>query len=514
MANKKSTARSFGILSGLTIIEKIISFVYQAFIASVLGASIITDSYFAASQLITFVDKTLFAGLTIALLNYYALKLAHDGRESAIIFLSNSFSWTVLISLAASMGTFLFARPMSLIIAPGFSEAARKLLIRDIHILSLIPLMVGCIAVTSTILRFESDFFAIGLKSLFLSSFGIICLMVISTTGAKETISLAYGQLAAIISYFAFILLRSRRYGTITLQKPEWNSDQKRVIELLLPLMVSNGISRISLMIDRIIASNTGTGGVSYITYSHTLYDVIHTLLIANLSTVLLTDFVSLVAEGKTEALKNKIEDAHTVIIYVLSIVTVISLFFSREIVEIIYLRGSFTDYAAEQTGRLLFCYAICFVFSATNNIYIRAYYAFGKNKETMYVSFVSIVVNITSSLILTRFIGLPGVAVGTIIGSVLMTILYSFGIRRMLPDYRGLLVPQKILHIGIIFLLSAVASIMIKAVIHNPLVSFILATTISGLLSAGALMILGDKYICMNWQNAVKLIRRYQKKQ
>lgn len=512
MANKQSTAKSFGILSGLTVIEKIISFVYQAFIASVLGASIITDSFFAASQLLTLIDRTMFTGLTIALLNHYALKLARDGRESAFSFLSDSLSWTVLLSLAASLGTFLFARPISLIIAPGFSDAARNLLVRDIHIMSLLPLLAGCIAVASTVLRHERDFFAIGLKSLFLSVFGILCLVLISVTGAKETISLAYGQLAACVFYLAYILLRSRRYGEIKLAKPEWNSDQKRVIELLLPLMVSNGISKISLMIDRIIASNTGEGGVSYVTYAHTLYDVVHTMLIANLCTVLLTDFVSLVAEGKSEALKKKIEDALTVITYILCLVTVITLFFSTEIVEIIYRRGNFTEKAAIQTGRLLFCYAFCFIFSAVNNIYIRAYYAFGKNKETMYISFLSIGVNIVSSLILTHYIGLPGVAVGSIIGTALMTILYTRGIRKMVPNYKGLLDPKKILHMGIILIITAVTSFSIKTFVHNPIISFALATGISALLSVAVLTILGDQYFSLFKKKMEKHLRGFKK--
>ncbi len=509
----KSNAKSFSLLTSLTITEKIVSFIYQAMIASILGASIITDSYFASSQLITLVEKTFFTGLVIALLNVYSRKITENGRDSAFAFLSDSISLIAVFALGISAFVFIFAWPVSLIIAPGFSDEARRLLVRDIRILSIIPLFSGCFSVFSTILRNERDFFIVGLKSLFLSVAGIVFLVLIALTGSQRTLSLAYGQLIAIVLFVSLSYFNTRKYGTIRLSRLKWNDDQKQVLFLLIPIIISNGISRVSMMIDRIIASNIGEGAVSYITYSHTIYDVVHTLLIANLRIIMLSDFTSLVMEKKNEALKNKLSNTVTLMMYVLSFITVITMFYCRDIVNIIYGRGNFTAQAAEGTSGLLFFYAICYVFSGMNSMYVQVFYAYGKTKQTMYVSLLSMTVNFTSSILLSKFIGLNGIAVGTIIATVMMSCIYTFLIKKNIPGYRVFGKKETLLRVGSIMILCATVSMLIQKLIHSSLLSFVIAVGISGLLCYSVLRILKDQYALMISDLIGKYMRKIIKK-
>lgn len=65
---QSSTSKSFITISGITIIEKLIGFVYQAVNAAVIGANIITDCYFSTLELLTLIDYSLIAAMAVALL--------------------------------------------------------------------------------------------------------------------------------------------------------------------------------------------------------------------------------------------------------------------------------------------------------------------------------------------------------------------------------------------------------------------------------------------------------------
>ena len=64
MHKEKSTLHSFSLLAGITIIEKIIAFVFEAIIAAVIETNIITDGYFTSAELFTLIDTAFLSAIT------------------------------------------------------------------------------------------------------------------------------------------------------------------------------------------------------------------------------------------------------------------------------------------------------------------------------------------------------------------------------------------------------------------------------------------------------------------
>lgn len=492
-----STSKSFVILTIITFLEKMLSFVLQAMVAAVLGATVITDSYFTSAEFMTLVDATLFNGLVVAILNQYTFKHKQEGSESASKLLSDTNLWFVMCAITVSLTVFCGARPLSYVLAPGFDSVGKKILVRDIRIISFVPIFVAMSTGFLVILRQRKDFFVVGLKSLFISLSGIGLLFFIHCFDLSHKLSLAWSQLIAIVLYLFAAYIGSRKYDSFSFWcMPKWGNDQKRILKMWLPLVISNGISRVSLMVDRIISSNLGEGSVSCLTYSQTLYNFVHAIIVLNLCMILLSDFTNLAAENRVEDLKDRMTDTLTIIIYVLVVITVLIFFYSTDIVSIVFERGNFDALSAQQTGGLLLFYGICLVPSAINNIYIQLHYAFGKTTKTMLISLFSIIINIVISVILSRIIGLNGIAIGTLVSTVIMAVLYMISTRKLIPEYKGLIKPGFIVKCGLIISICAVNSVVLCRLITYKLISFVLATCLSFLVSFIVLIFMKDKEV------------------
>ena len=433
-----STSKSFVMLSGLTIAEKILGFLLQAAIASVMGATIITDCYYATFELTTLIDMTLVVAIIVVLLKQYADQLAQNGRMAADTFLSNAR----MIILPAVVGLcaliFLLARPVSFVLAPRYDETSRALLVKNIRLLSFLPAISTFSAFYLVILRQNKKFLVVGTKSLLinLGCFAGLGAYMILDAHSATPLCIAYNIGFAFFCLVTF--LSSRKYGRLRPVKPAWTPEMRTFTKMLFPLVISNGVVRISLLVDRIISSLLGEGAVTCLTYAHMLSYLVEGVFIINISTVLLSDFVNLVAGGETEKINNKIETSLTAMIMLLVPVSIISVLCSRDIVAVVFGHGNFTDHEVSRVAGLLVFYAVGFVPAVISNIYMQVHYAFGKTATAMRFSIISIVSNIVLSLLLAWKIGLPGIAVGTAISYVISAVLYGFHTKKLLPTYSG----------------------------------------------------------------------------
>ena len=117
--------------------------------------------------------------------------------------------------------------------------------------------------------------------------------------------------------------------------------------------------------------------------------------------------------------------------------ISIISVVYSFDIVDIVFGHGRFDEYNVARVAGLLLFYAIGFVPSVVSNIFMQVHYSFGKAEGTMFISIGAIVINIITSLIFVKVIGLSGVAVGTSISYFVSGILYYIYVKKYLKDYK-----------------------------------------------------------------------------
>lgn len=474
---QNSISKSFITLSGITIVEKIIGFIYQAVIAAAVGANIITDCYFSTFELLSLIDYSIIAAMAVALLKQYTTILVKDKLEGAK-FLSNIRSIVLPAITLLSVMLFCFARPITYILAPSYTDAERSMLVQNIHWMSLVPTICAHVTFYLVVLRQQGKFAIVGLKSFFINVVGFMAIGVFIIIQPNNSIVLCLGYNCAMITYSSMAYFATRKTCPISWCKPVMNDDVKRFVRMWLPLIISNGIVRISLMVDRVISTTVGEGGATCLSYSQMLFHFIEGLFVTNISTILLSDFTNLVAQKDYDKINYKINNAISNMVIILIPISIISVVYSFDIVDIVFGHGRFDEYNVARVAGLLLFYAIGFVPSVVSNIFMQVHYSFGKAEGTMFISIGAIVINIITSLIFVKVIGLSGVAVGTSISYFVSGILYYIYVKKYLKDYKSVLASKFTIRIIISSgICSAIVLMIHKFIVFNNFVSLVLAT-------------------------------------
>ena len=480
MHKEKSTIHSFSLLAGITIFEKIIAFVFEAIIAAIIGTNIITDGYFTSAELFTLIDAAFLSAITVVALNRYSYHVNNEGEGKGFEFLSNLQSFYLPLMVLLSIVIFFVAEPLSFVVAPGYEDNARAVVVRCIKVMSVIPSIVCITSIGLAVLRQKKRFEITALKSLFISVVGIISVLVFGRGELKNADLLSVAYVISIVLYCTLVSISVRKYGIIRLHKPSLTPELKYTLTMLLPLMVSYGIGRLALMVDKIIASTLTVGSVSGLTYAHSLYKVVAAIFVTNLCTIILTDFNNLCARNETEKVEKTMRRTISTMTLLLLPITIVTVFNANQIVKIVYERGKFSSDATALVGGVLLFYALNFVPVMIQGIYNQALYAFGDTLKPMIIAVFSVVVNLGTSIPLTMIIGLPGVAIGTVISTIGSVIFGRVVLRKYLSEYKGCYSIIFLRKVAFSCIVCVAAVFLVSRAIHMALISFVVSTIVS----------------------------------
>ena len=390
--------------------------------------------------------------------------------------------------------TFVFAKPLSYVVAPGFSASARPELVKCIRILCVIPPVMVFATIAQGLLRQKKCFIVVNSRSLCLSLCGMFVVLVFSVRYPDNADILCYGYVAANLIFTLLLFFRSRSFGKLGYTRPRFDEDTKKLFIMAVPAIISKGVVRISLMIDQVIASTIGKGAVSHLNYAHSLYNIVNSLLIVNLCVIMLTDFTNLCVKKQFSEMVDKLHSSVSSILLLLAPVSLLTICFSREIVAIAYQRGAFKADSTEAVRGLLLIYAICFVPAMFNSMYTQVLHAFGKMRIAMMITVVSFALNIVISILLSKFIGIIGIAVGTTASAVIIVPFYKRAIKNSLPGFRSAITLKYVLKLlgGLSGCLLTIAAA--KLFIRSHILSFAVATVVGFAAYIGILLLLNEE--------------------
>lgn len=159
-------------------------------------------------------------------------------------------------------------------------------------------------------------------------------------------------------------------------------------------------------------------------------------VLITSVSTVLFPNFSTWIAQGKTIKVEKNLRKSLEYLTLLLLPIMVLCLFAGDQIIEIFYGRGNFGEREIILTYGVVVGYAVGFGFQAARANLVKVYYAFQDSRRPMINGMLAILLNVVLSVLLSRFIGVSGVALATSISMLFVTCLLLRGIRKYLPEF------------------------------------------------------------------------------
>ena len=279
---RKSQARTIGIASivwaASIFLSRIMGLLREQIIGRTLGASREADLYFASFTLPDFLNYLLAAGaLSIVFIPIFVEYLERNDRDGGWKALSVIANFILVVGTIGIALLMIFARPLTSLVAPGFTEPAEvATLVRLIRII--LPaqsfLVIG--GLLSAALQAQDRHFLPAMAPLVYSAGIIVGGLIGAHYPGMGADGFAWGVLAGsamgpfALPLYGCIKSRMRWYPLLSF----WNRDLRRYLWLSFPIMIGFSIVVVDEWIVKNQASYLAPGALSYLQYGRTLMKV------------------------------------------------------------------------------------------------------------------------------------------------------------------------------------------------------------------------------------------------
>ena len=430
MAKKDKLIKTTAMVTMVIILSKAFGLLRDIITAGYFGTGMENDAYATAYSLFYLPVLLFNSCITATIVPLFVEEREKYSLEHSNRFASNALNLFMLAALAVSAVMYVFAEPLVNLIfnfeAEGLALTAK---LTRIMMLGLM-FNVGSI-VLSSLLNAMERFMAAQLTGFPLSAAVIIAAVCFS--GKYGITAIAWGVFAAsvlqmlvqipfMLGWFKYsprINLRDKRFHTL--------------LKLAGPAVLSMGISEINHLIDRSLASGLPVGSVSSMNYAYKLITFLLGVLMVPLTTIMFSRMSRMAAGKDKSAMLGALRRSMVLISMVTLPILAVAMVMSKDVVQLIYMRGNFTMESVAMTGSVLLFYLMGVPAFGFRDFLNRTFHAIQDTKTPFRVACLVVALNITLNLILRKYLGARGLALATSISSYVGMIAMLILLRRQL---------------------------------------------------------------------------------
>ena len=418
----------------ITIVSKILGFGREIVLSYVYGASAITDAYLISQTVPAVIFGLIGAGIGTGFIPLYSRILNEKGQLEANRYTNNLSNALLLLASSIVVIVLLFTQPIVKLFASGFSGETLALAVAFTRISVFGVYFTALLNIFAGYLWIHDNYLIPALVGLPMNLVIIASLFISTKTNIYV---IAIGSVLATASQLLllipFVRKTGYRYQPVLNLKDEYI---KTMVIIALPVIAGQSVNQINVLVDRTLASGIAVGGISALNYANRLNGFVQGLFVASISTVLYPMISKMAAEDNMKGLKASISEAISVINLLVIPATIGAMIFSKEIVTLLFGRGAFTPEAIEMTGGALFYYSIGMIAFGLREILSRAFYALQDTKTPMINATIAVVINIILNIVLSKYLGIGGLALATSIAAIVGTLLLFITLRRKIGGF------------------------------------------------------------------------------
>jgi putative peptidoglycan lipid II flippase len=391
------------------------------------------DVFFVAFRLPnTF--RRLFAEGTFnaAFIPSYAGELAQD-KEQADNFARNVFNLLFIILLFFVLLAEIFMPQLIYLIAPGFYKDPEKLsLAVDLSRITFPFLFFICLAsFFSAILNSYNKFAVAAAAPIALNIVLIGSLFVSQWLNTSEVMTLSYAvSFSGLLQLLILLFFVRKNFRPILSIKIKINAKIKFFFQKLGPSIFSSGVTQINILVGTIIASFQA-GAVSYLYYADRVYQI--NLAVAGIAvgTVMLPELSKYIKNNNYDMAINLQNRALELCLF-LSIPAAVALILaSEQITTSLFGYGSFNIESVKNTAIALTFFAFGVPAFSILKIFSNLFFARNDTRLPFYLSVISVIINISISVLLFGRLGFVIIPIATSISSWINVFLHFYFIKK-----------------------------------------------------------------------------------
>lgn len=394
----KGLIKSTFVVSGATLISRVLGFARDMIFANLFGAGAGTDAFFVAFKIPNFLRRLFAEGAFSQAFVPVLAETRSRGDHTAVRDLIASTSGTLgVILLLITLLAILASDGLVYLFAPGFHGHADKFALAADMLQLTFPylLFISLTALAGGVLNTYGRFAIPALTPVWLN----IVLIASAFWGGiylqLPIMALAWGVLIAGIVQLLFQLPLLYRLGLLVLPRFSWHhSGVRKILKLMLPAIFGSSVAQINLLLDTIIASFLVTGSVSWLYYSDRLVEFPLGLFAIAIATVILPNLSSRHAESDAEQFSKTLDWALRMVLLV-GIPSALALFMlASPILTTLFQYGAFSEGDVAMSALSLQAYSLGLIGFMLVKILAPGFYARQDTKTPVRFGIYSMVAN------------------------------------------------------------------------------------------------------------------------
>jgi putative peptidoglycan lipid II flippase len=435
-------ARSTAFFSLATGLSRIAGLVREIVAASYFGVSGAMSAFTIAFQIPNLM-RALFADQALqgAFVPVFT-ELLEKGQKREAFRVASALFFLICLILGAFTALFILVAPVVMpLFTPGFSDHLTDLTVALSRILFPIVLLLALSGLVVGILNSFEHFATPALAPLAWNVVIIAALVGLVPVFPSDDEIYAYAigvLLGTIVQLLLPVPWLRGRGGRFYMYLGWDNPHVRRVLKLMLPVTFALGLINFSLLVNSFFGTlvpHHGDQAPAAIDKAFRLYQLPQGLVSISLATVLFPTLSRFAARHATDDLRRTMANGVRQIFLLLIPSAVILGVLAVPITRLVYQRGAFGLEGTDLVSTALVWWSISLPFQGVSLLLTRTFFSIQRPWVTTALSAANLVVNAIVALALYEPFGIAGIVIGTVAGTLVMTLLQFWLLR---PELRG----------------------------------------------------------------------------
>lgn len=385
------------ILSVFSLASRLLGLLRERLLVGAFGTGDQLDAYFAAFQIPNFAFNLLIsATLSVAFIPVFCEYLNRD-KEQAWRVANSVLNLTIIAMGVLSAVFFVFAPYLVRFISPGFVDEKYTLTLNLTRLLLFSPWLFAVSAVFSGILNSFRHFLWVALAPLVYNL--AIILGIIFLVPFWGIYGVVVGVLAGAFLHLVIQVPTVKKLGFVWRRVVDLkNRGVREILKLMAPRIFSVDISQTSQLVGTIIGSTLLVGSVAIFNLVYHIESVPIGIFAVSLAVSVFPTLSQTMAQGDRLAFKNNFSFTARQILFFLVPLAILSFIFRAQVVRLILGTRNLGWQETRLAAAALAIFAASFVAQGLAPLFARAFFALKNTKTPLFISLISIGVNVAAS--------------------------------------------------------------------------------------------------------------------
>lgn len=426
---RKSVGYAAIMIMGISLTGKIFGLLRELLLAKFFGTDTIVDVYLMSYT----IPSILFGALPAMGVGFTPIYFEIKGNKEKNQFLNNILCSCILFALICVAFTYLGAKGIVAVCAPGFDSKVQALTVSFLKVTVWSVVLNTPVQILVSYLNCKERYIHSNLSNLTVSLTQALFIVLAAKIDVKL---LPYGFLLPYCLQFGWLFLVSCYDGFRPHPHVAYDKYIKKLLLIAVPICISNILVDFNGFVDKFLASYLPSGRLAALNYSFTLRAVFVTVCSTVITTIFYPRISELTALNDKEHLKNLVHQLFNSLMLIMIPLNVLGIVLANEGINLVFMRGSFTNESLILTKYPFIMYMLSLSIIVFRELIIRILYANGDTKSNLFYGGITIGINVILSLLLVQKMQHVGLALATTISAFITFPLY---VRKLMVIVEGI---------------------------------------------------------------------------